>query len=449
MWDVIFYSFCESKVSFINRPFCISDINLLVQHQAFSYLGRMFKWAAPVTLLMSFPALAQTYPGSGSVFVPYANASSNVGLTSPPTVSLGFNNETGHTSFVMDTGSTGIIASPDNFAPAVGAQNLGTGSQFYSSSGKMLNGTWYSSTENIYAGNGQLLATANVPVMQVQTVTCAVDARNCKPDSHPTNIGMMGIGFARESSQQLRATPGYNPFINITAIAAADGILHDLPGGWASGYVVTSSGTWLGLTSTNTANAAFAKLTQTTYPADGGGSIIDWAAATMSLNLNGVSGNGNMLMDTGVTVSYLSPPPGASAGALVACSDTGLVECLSTGSTVSVSMPGLTDPIAYYTYNVGQVDNPMQPDEVVIAKDTSGVFLNTSAHFLNGMNLIFDPTNGYVGYQWTGNTPSNDGFVTPVPVPAQTGLVILGSFGLLLTQIRRRAAELPASVKAH
>ena len=90
----------------------------------------------------------------------------------------------------------------------------------------------------------------------------------------------------------------------------------------------------------------------------------------------------------------------------------------------------------------------MQPDQVVIANDPSEVFLNTSAHFLNGMNFIFDPTNGYVGYQWTGNTSSSDGFVTSVPVPSQTGLVILGSFGLLLTQIRRRTAELPASVSA-
>ena len=441
-------SFYEVKVSFINRPFCISDISLLAQHQSSSYLGRMSKWIASITLLLSFPVLAQTYDGSASVFVPYANASRNVGLTSPPTVSLGFNQETGFSSFVMDTGSTGIIASTDIFAPAVGAQNLGAGSQFYSSSGRILNGTWYSSTENIYSDTGRILATANVPVLQVQTATCAVNARACTPDNHPTNISMMGVGFARESSQQPRGIPAYNPFINITAIAAADGILHNVPIGWASGYVVTSGGTWLGLTRTDTANAAFAKLTQKTYPAVGGGSIIDWAPATMSLDINGIKRNGNLLMDTGVTVSYLSPSPEQSAGVLVACNNTGLVECLSPGSTIGVSMPGLTDPIAYYTYKVGQVHNPMQPDQVVIANDPSEVFLNTSAHFLNGMNFIFDPTNGYVGYQWTGNTSSSDGFVTSVPVPSQTGLVILGSFGLLLTQIRRRTAELPASVSA-
>ena len=63
---------------------------------------------------------------------------------------------------------------------------MGAGrSQTYSSSGVIEVGTWYSATQNIYDSNGNLVATADVPVLQVTSIKCEQNARNCTPDDIP------------------------------------------------------------------------------------------------------------------------------------------------------------------------------------------------------------------------------------------------------------------------
>jgi hypothetical protein len=376
-------------------------------------------WAAKLAagaLLASLPALAEgppVYAGATSVRVTYANADSNRKLAQSPTVKLGF---VGYRqgmvagTFVMDTGSTGIIASPDLFRPAPDARNLGPGRQIYSSSGVVENGTWWSATENIYDADGRLLAQAEVPVLQVTSVACRPQARSCRPTQHPRHVAMLGVGFARESRDQERGTPDYNAFINLSAIAGPDGHLHPLPRDWRNGYVVTPAGVELGLTAADTAGAAFAKLEPN--PEFSRPGLPEWQPATIVLTVNGVAGKGRVLMDTGVGTAYLSPPPGAPVGTLGPCARTGLAKCLAPGSTVALSLPGEPDPKAHYGFSVGANDNPMQPEEVVVVHD-SGVFLNTSRHVLGGMNVIFDEAEGYVGYQWNGGTGPQIGFVRP------------------------------------
>jgi len=70
---------------------------------------------------------------------------------------------------------------------------------------------------------------------------------------------MMGIGFGRESSNQQPGTPDYNPFLNLRFILQ-NGVITELPLDWCNGYVVTRTRIFLGLTSSNTANAGFVKL---------------------------------------------------------------------------------------------------------------------------------------------------------------------------------------------
>jgi hypothetical protein len=123
--------------------------------------------ALGVTLAVGHPgpSFAQTwnmYGGTRTVFVPYANATSNASLNDSPSLNLGFNGSASSARFTMDTGSVGIVASPNFFTPAAGAQNLGPGHQIYSSSGVVENGTWYSSTEDIRDATGKVVATADV-----------------------------------------------------------------------------------------------------------------------------------------------------------------------------------------------------------------------------------------------------------------------------------------------
>ena len=84
--------------------------------------------------------------GGDTVFVSYDNGTNGPLAGNSPTVNLGFGDSTAATPFLMDTGSTGIVASADLFQPGPGAVNLGPGSQTYSSSGVVENGTWYAAT---------------------------------------------------------------------------------------------------------------------------------------------------------------------------------------------------------------------------------------------------------------------------------------------------------------
>lgn len=358
------------------------------------------------------------YKGTTTVFVKYANAEENADLKKSPTINLGFNGSGDYVPFIMDTGSVGIIASPDIFTPAHDAKHLGSGRQIYSSSGIIEEGEWWSADQEIYDANGKLVATSKVPVLLVTSIKCTKDARSCKTNKHPKGISVMGIGFGRESPQQEHKTPKYNAFLNLRKVLQ-DGKLKKLPSDWCNGYVVCPDGVFLGLTSDNTANAGFVKLLPWTKYSTA--KLSEWMPAPMTLNANGVSGNGNVLMDTGVASGFLTPPPNANLGSRVQCPGSTLVECVSNGNEIGVYLPDETNPVAFYHFTVGESSNLMQPDGVHLLNG-SKIFFNTSRHVLGGINFLYDNTNGYIGYIWNGQSSGNVGFVRPATLSSATTL---------------------------
>jgi len=110
------------------------------------------------------------YTGNTSAFVSYSNAAKNHNLDHSPKINIGFDGSDHYIPLVMDTGSVGIVVSSDIFKPAPNAKNLGPGFQFYTSSGIIEEGTWWTSTQKIYDEHGNLVATASVPVLQVTSV---------------------------------------------------------------------------------------------------------------------------------------------------------------------------------------------------------------------------------------------------------------------------------------
>lgn len=353
-----------------------------------------------LSLVSIIPLLiqAEIYPKNSSVFIPYVNASKNQNLDKSPTINIGFNGSGSYVPFVMDTGSVGIIASADHFKPASHAINLGPGTQYYSSSGIIEEGTWWTATQEIYDTEGKIIATANVPVLQVTSVRCAKNARFCKVRENPKGIAMMGIGFGR--SQKEHGTPDYNPFLNLQTVYQ-NGTLKAIPANWCNGYVVTKNGVFLGLDSENTKNAALVKL----LPRDKqfNQKVPDWMPASMTIQVNGVKGNGNILMDTGVGTAYLSPPQNANLESLVACSRHSRKECAPNGTRIEIYLPDNINPVAHYQFTIGNNDNAMQPRGVHIV-NKQDIFLNTSRHVLAGMNFLYDNNNGYVGYIWNTNS---------------------------------------------
>jgi len=385
-------------------------------------ISRRFSTFFTVLMIVSNLSVADSpspYTSTTSVFIPYANAGGNSDLTETPTINVGFNGSGKYTQIGMDTGSVGIVASADIFTPARGAKYLGPGQQYYSSSGIIEVGSWWSATQQFYDTHGNLIATANVPVLQVTSIQCATGARGCTPNNNPTGIALMGIGFARESPQQPRGTPNYNAFLNLQRILQ-NNILQPLPVNWCNGYVVRPDGVYLGLTAANTANAGFVKLLP--WPAFTTPQLSEWMAAPMTIDANGTKGNGNVLMDTGVGDAFLTPPPGSNLGPLVTCPGTTLVQCVPPGKTIGVYLPDDTNPVAHYSYLVGDNSNPMHPDGTHVDSG-SDIFFNTSRHVLGGINFIYDNTNGYIGYIWNGNSSSSVGFVTPATTQSATTLI--------------------------
>jgi hypothetical protein len=72
------------------------------------------------------------------------------------------------------------------------------------------------------------------------------------------------------------------------------------------GYVITRTGVHLGMTPALTRHMAFVKLTPKAHPPG----VPDWNGAPMTVSVDGVSGQGTLLMDTGINYMFLSPPAG-------------------------------------------------------------------------------------------------------------------------------------------
>jgi len=368
-----------------------------------------------VVLALPFACIASSaksrYPGSKySVFVQFVNANTNADLEEPPKINVGFNKHPAYHPFIMDTGSCGIVATPDVFKPGANAINLGPGSTYYDSDSTTAMGTYWTATQQIYDPAGNLLATANVPVLQI-TQTCVTNpdgSTTC--NMNPTKFALMGIGFGREGSSLPLKTPAYNAFLNLTQVKI-NGKLRGLPKEWVNGYVISSTGANLGLTDVNTANAGFVKLQLWLQYSKS--NLSEWMPTTMTVNINGASGYGESIMDTGIKFALLTPPNDANLGTPVLCPGTTEAECVPDGVVFNVYFPNEINPVAFYTFTTGQQDNPMQPDSVSTAVVHPNIFFNTSRKLLAGMNFVYDNKNGYCGYIWNGNTSNWYGYVIP------------------------------------
>ncbi len=361
---------------------------------------RMSLLIASMVATLPFAAMAtegtpSMYEGMSGVFVPFANSKANEDMVGSLRLNIGFNGGRPH-PFTLDTGSTGILASPDLFTPEPNAQvvgKAGEGELTYSSSGRVNHGTWFRTAVHIYDSDGKQVAIANVPVLQVTSITCLQTARDCQATNKPRGVAMMGVGFAREHDHQAQSTPDKNPFLQLTSVATGKGQRI------RRGYIFTNKGVHLGLTPANTQDFAFIKLAQ--------GAQGDWSGATATIEVNGVAASGALLMDTGVPSMFISPPPGTKLAAR---------QPVPEGTQVSIYMPrkmpkGTPQP-AFYTFKVGDPENMLQPEKVTVVNDATP-FVNTGRHFLRGFQYLYDADGGYVGFKWTQQVKASYGGVVP------------------------------------
>jgi hypothetical protein len=389
-----------------------------------------------VTSVYSLTAKGDDGPSYGSgptVFVPFVNAMdlSNPSNYVSPLIKVGFNspNNTGF-NVTMDTGSVGIIVGSSYFSPPGTSDPsfIGQGTETLTSSGFMYTGDWYETTVNLFDGP-TIVAISRVPVMAVTTITCIPDARDCNP-GNPAETNYFGIGFAGGSGQP-QGTPDKNAFLNVMSMSGS--VIPPWP---SPGYILSTQGVLkgvqIGLTSSNTQGFAMIKLEPLLAPTlaqwqampESPNVLTDWQHARATITVNGKSGSGGILFDTGVSTSFLTPPigvtPNTGMGPPNAECNGGPngPTCAVSGTTVRVSFPNQTTPVASLNYTVGpnngsQVGNPVSPFAVSVDEDNGAPFLNTSVRFLQAFNYLYDAANGFIGLQTTGTTPAQYATSTP------------------------------------
>ena len=342
-----------------------------------SKYGRILACAAALlSLAAAVPAQAEDRPGS--VFLPFVDTvQPGQPRTRPPQLHVVFGRR--HITAVMDTGSTGLVVAADAIPHWKRLHFLGPARLTYSSSGRVMEGQWVVTSVTIAGRGGTRVHTEPMPVMAVTRIACLARARNCTPVEHPRGVAMLGIGYAREADNQSQSTPDHNPFLRTEA---------EIAGQARRGYVVTCDGVSVGLSDAHPITDFL------TIKLDRDERTGDWSAPPVCLSINSRTplACGTVLVDTGVTGAFLS----AGGGQL-----TGLVDeaALRPGTQIGVQLSRERDPPWGYTFRVGDHGNPRTPDKVTVVRTDGPAFLNTSVHFLNGFDVLYDADQGLAGYR--------------------------------------------------
>lgn len=339
--------------------------------------------ACLLTVLLTAPAVSRAqepwrqYEGLSALEIPYANGP--VSMERVPQVWLKLRGAEPHT-FGMDTGSTGIVVSAQHFIPAAGDVSQGPGRLVYNSSGRVLHGEHWLTDVVIQRDRRQPVATARVQVLRVTSISCLEQARDCRPEVNPRNVGFMGVGFDRESAQGTVSEAPRNPFVSLVSLASGAPVESV-----RKGYVLTRNALHLGMTPELTRSMAFIKLAPKAHPPG----VPDWNGTPMTLAVDGRLGHGTMLMDTGINYMFLSPPEGTRLRRGERAPD---------GTRIEMFLPDRQTPQPVeYRLTVGHRGNPMHPERVEVVHD-SGVFVNTGRMFLEGFDYLYDAVGGYVGF---------------------------------------------------
>jgi hypothetical protein len=311
----------------------------------------------------------------------------------------------------VDTGSTGtLIGAPmlPNIDPSTGEP----AHHFFTSSRILYVGRLVELLIN-FRDEAGLKATAKVPILIVDKsyrcpwydptkdrFDCPVGPNGEKAVQRDTsNITYMGVGFGRNEPRDGMpyAIPGVNAFLNIVSIGGRN----VATGSIRSGYIVSTNGVHLGLTTLNTRNFAFEDLQPgLTHKAD----QRDWAMAQMCVSIDGGAARcGASLIDTGISQMYIRAGEGVSIPTIVVRnpnkhSGTKMVKRVKPGTDIAIGFPSLESPVSSYSFVVGE-GSKMEPSHAVPGKAVSPPFINTGRHFLFGHSIAFDAVGGRFGFR--------------------------------------------------
>jgi hypothetical protein len=312
-------------------------------------------------------------------------------LRRPPDLWLSFGGS--RQPAVMDTGSTGIVASAASIPDIDQLPRRGPGTMTYAS-GRIMRGDWVLVPVTIAGANGASLTTKAVPVLAVRSTDCVATAPGCTPGVEPSHA-VIGIGFGRKGRLGADRGPSKNPFLNVVEMDAGRG-------GLRRGYLITREGVQVGPTGASPpAGYVTVRLRRDDERED-------WTAAPACISVNGhtPAACGTVLPDTGSTVMFLTVPPDQQQGIVLTGAPRPDRRIVGPGTKVTISLvpdASARDAVSDYTFQVGDAANPLTPGRVVLLeRGDQPTFANTSLQLLNGFDYLYDADNGIVGYRWTG-----------------------------------------------
>ncbi len=309
-------------------------------------------------------------PYRSGTFLRYLNAGEG-GIRETPRIGLSFGDRV--LKATLDSGSTGVVVAAA-FIPNVDQLPvIGPGKLTYTSSGRVMEGSWVTTSLTLSGADGAAVTTEPMPVLAVTRVACLETARDCTPNDDPRDIAMVGIGFAREADRQAESTPDKNPVLRVAG-----------EGERRRGYVLTAEGIHVGLTRENTRGEfRFVKLERQD-------ALPDWKAVPACISIAGQAppACGSMLVDTGVGAMFMTVPPSQAPSAP-----------LPEGTAVAIAVGTEAANTPLYAFTTGDRSSPLAPSTVHLSVSDSRVFVNTSFHLLNGFDMLYDADGGYAAFR--------------------------------------------------
>jgi hypothetical protein len=319
----------------------------------------------------------------------------------------------------IDTGSTGTLIGAPILLNI--SSTAGTPAHHFFTSSKILYVGRLVELSMDFIGEHGSYATAIVPVLVVdKSWRCpwydpSKDRFECPPGPHgekpversTSNITYMGIGFGRNGPKDGMpfATPKVNPLLNVKRIDGDP--VPDMS--MRPGYIVSTQGITLGLTSKNTRGFVFMSLepglTHTEDPRD-------WAMAKMCFSINDEGINcGLVLVDTGIAQMYIRAEVGTSIPTVRIPNpnpngQAKMVKRVTPGTKITVGLPSLDRPAVSYSFVVGD-KRPIEPSYIFPQLPERPPYVNTGRHLLFGYSIAFDAVGGRFGLRLVGNSSSS------------------------------------------
>jgi hypothetical protein len=345
---------------------------------------------------------------------------------------LGGVNLTSSRSFIVDTGSCGIVTRRTNLKVAQPEWDAAEdGYQYFTSSKYLYLGKWIwryvwfnKGLSNEVKSYVRVLAVQNRTtcpnyVLETDGTVCHAPGQFVDEPSLTTTV--FGIGYGRMHDGQSQAGPDKNPFLNVVSMASGGA-------SWNSsfwyGYIIDKSGITVGLTDSNWGGMTSHEVTLRPDPHVPAASRegmplrqFPWGEMQARVSIaNSDLSDGTVILDTGMSDDHGSiRMPRAVIAPLNRYNDTRLYD----GYRVEIRIGDPTlSPVVTVIYTTGSppVGSPdpacgVQPPFTNAYSDRSSrivirdPFVNTGRHIYRQWKVGYDPVSGIVGFNEVNANP--------------------------------------------